>query len=61
MTDVALDLPPDLDAQVPFDALVVCNAGVDDKLEILVGMFSFRSSVSNSGDSSLLHIWFHLR
>jgi hypothetical protein len=48
MTDIAIDLPPYLNAQISFDALIIRDAGVDDELEICIGVFGFRPAVPDS-------------
>src|SRR5687768_7700578 len=55
MANIALDLPPDLDAKVPTNALIIRHTGVDQELEILVRVLGPRAPMPDACDRLAFH------
>src|SRR5688572_23707345 len=55
MANIALDLPPNLDAKISTNALVIGNAGVNQELEILIRVLGTRATMPNACDRLAFH------
>jgi hypothetical protein len=55
MANIAIDLSPDLDAQISRDTFIVRDGGIEKKLQVFLGVFPSGAAVPDMGYHSDSH------